>query len=131
MMVVLAIVGLAAAAVVLTIAPGGADARAEAERLAVRTAALRDRAIVEGRAMAVTISPSGFAFERRAAGQWAVLADGRLKRRDWPDGVRIDGATRVVFNRVGLPDHPAIVRVDTGDSAAVVRIDAAGDVTVE
>lgn len=130
-MVVLAILGLAAAAVVLTIAPGGADARHEAERLAVRTAALRDRAIVEGRAMAVTISPSGFGFEQRAAGQWTELADGRLKRRDWPEDVAIDGATRIIFDRVGLPDHPAEIRVTAGDSAATVRIDAAGDVAVE
>ena len=46
LMVVLALVGLAAAAVVLTMPPPDGGTRSEATRFAARVAALRDRAAV-------------------------------------------------------------------------------------
>ena len=70
LLVVLVIIGLAAGAVALTI-PGGEDkVRADATELASRIAAIRDRAIVEGRPLGIWIAPSGYGFEARGDEEW-------------------------------------------------------------
>lgn len=96
LMVVLAIIGLATAAVILTTRPTSANAREEALRFAARTAALRDRSVVEGRSYALWVSGSGFGFEQRRDGRWEPLTDGRLQQRDWAGSTAItaNGATQ-------------------------------------
>lgn len=135
LMVVLALMALAATAVVLTLRPGGGDARQQATQFAARTAALRDRAVVEGRSFGAWVTVSGFGFEQRIDGIWQPLEDGRLSRRDWPAGmaVSVNGASqgRVTFNRIGLPERPVTVALTIGDSSASVAIDASGDVRVQ
>ena len=59
LMVVIFIIGIASAAVVMTVRSPERGVRDEAERFAARVAALRDNAIVQSRSMAVTIRPSG------------------------------------------------------------------------
>ena len=134
MMVVLALIGLASAAVVLTMPAPGGGARAEATRFAARVAALRDRSVIEGRTHGVWVTASGYGFERRGAEAWLPLEDGRLSRADWRGGtaVTVDGAPqgRLSFNRVGLPDRPMRVDFRAGDAGAAVVVDAAGEVAV-
>lgn len=134
LMVVLALLGLAAAAVVLTMPAPGGGARAEAVRFAARVAALRDRAVVEGRPLALWVSASGYGFERRADGRWLPLDDDRLARADWKGGtqVTVDGAARgrIAFDPVGLPDRPLTVAFAAAGARAGVAIDAAGEVHV-
>src|SRR5690606_30071026 len=65
LMLVLAIMGLAAATVMLTLPDSQRGARDEADRLAARLAAVRDLAVIEGRGTAAVISASGYGFERR------------------------------------------------------------------
>ena len=135
MMVVLAIMGLATAAVILTTQPGSAHARDEAQRFAARAAALRDRAVVEQKSYGLWVSGSGFGFERRAADSWQPLNDGRLQQRDWAGSTAItaNGATqaRIVFNRFGMPDRPLALRLTSDGGEAQVIVDAGGDVRVE
>lgn len=134
-MVVLALLALAATAVVLTLRPSKADARAQATQFAVRTAALRDRAIVEGRSVSAWVTASGYGFERRVRGVWQPMDDGRLSRQDWTAGTAasVDGASqgRIGFNRFGMPDRPATIALTIGNSNAQVVIDASGDVSVQ
>lgn len=135
LMVVLALMALAATAVVLTLRPGGGDARAEAAQFAARTASLRDRAVIEGRGFGAWVTASGYGFERRVDGAWQPLDDGRLSRRNWPTGTAVslngDSQGRVTFNRLGLPDRSVTVALTSGDSSAQVIIDASGDVRVK
>jgi general secretion pathway protein H len=138
LMIVLALIGLAASVVVLTMAPPGGNARDDAIRLAARVAALRDRAIIEGRTHGLWVSPSGYGFERRIrtdeGPQWQPLTDGRLSRDDWREGTAasIGGAAtgRVSFDRVGLPDRSATIIIARSGTEASVVIDGAGDVSV-
>ncbi len=135
LMVVLMLIGIAATAVVLTIRPGGNDARAQATRLAVRTAALRDRAVIEGRAFGLWVTASGYGFERRVSGNWQPIDEGRLSRQDWQPGsaVTVDGTShgRLSFDRIGLPDRAMRIELAAGGDRASVIIDAAGDVAVQ
>lgn len=134
MMVVLALIGLAAAAVVLTLPPPGGNALDEATRFAARVAALRDRSVIEGRTHGLWVTASGYGFERRTADAWQPLDDGRLSRADWRNGtaITVDGSAqgRLSFSRVGLPDRPMQVDFRSGETAAAVVIDAAGEVAV-
>ena len=135
LMVVLAILGLATAAVILTARPNSANARDEALRFGARVAALRDRAVVEGRSYALWVSGSGFGFEQRHDGQWQPLNDGRLQQRDWAGSTAVtaNGATqaRVTFNRFGLPDRPLTMRLTSDGGEANITVDAGGDVQVK
>ena len=133
-MVVIAIIGLAASVVVLTLPPAGGGAVSEATRFAARVAALRDRAVIEGRGYGLWVSASGYGFERREGEVWAPLDDGRLARADWSGGTTatVNGQPqgRVAFDRVGLPDHAATVTLASGETRATIIIDAAGEVRV-
>src|SRR6185503_10002070 len=60
LMVVIVIVGLAAAAVVLALPERGGSLHAEAERFAARAKAARDDAILDSRAASVAIGPCGY-----------------------------------------------------------------------
>jgi general secretion pathway protein H len=138
LMVVLALLGLAAAAVVLTLPVSNGGAVAEATRFAARVAALRDRSVIEGRTHGLWVTASGYGFERRASGEdgpaWQPLNDGRLSRDDWRRGTAVmaNGAAqgRLSFDRVGLPDRSMRVEFTSGDTSARVIIDAAGEVAV-
>ncbi len=134
-MVVLAILGLAAAAVVLTLPAANGGAMAEADRFAARVANLRDHAILDGRSYGLWVSASGYGFEQRRDGKWQALEDGRLARSDWRAGtvVLVDGAAqgRLTFNRIGITDAPMRVTVRAGETRATVAIDAGGEVRVE
>jgi len=57
LMVVIFIIGIASAAVVMTVQSTDRGARDEAEQFAARVAALRDHAILQSRSMAVTVRP--------------------------------------------------------------------------
>jgi general secretion pathway protein H len=135
LMVVLALIGLAAAAVVLTMPAPDGGTRSEATRFAARVAALRDRAVIEGRAHGLWVTASGYGFERRVGDGWQPLDEGRLSRADWRRGTRVtvDGQPqgRLSFDRVGLPSRAMTVEFAAGDSGrARVSIDGAGEVAV-
>ena len=134
LMIVIVIIGLASAVVVLTLPAANGGARAEAVKYAARAAALRDRAVIEGRTMGLWATASGYGFEKRESGQWTPLADRTLARDDWNAGtaVSVDGGGqgRLSFNRVGLPDAPMTLDFTAGGTEARVVIDAAGEVAV-
>ena len=133
LMVVLAVLALAATVVVLTIPGSNARVTEEADRLAVRIASLRDLAIVEGRPLAVVVSPSGYAFERREADGWSALPGRAYARRDWPAGIRLtepaSGAPlRIAFDNVGTISAGASLAISDGSTAARLRVSTTGEV---
>ena len=134
LMVVLAILGLAATAVVLTIPGEERTVRSEADRLAARLAAARDVAVIEGRSISVNFAPSGYGFERRIDGAWQPLPGRAFEWRKWPSGIRFvagDGqaVARVRFDRIGTSPTPQAVVLSGGDAREIVRISAMGEVS--
>jgi general secretion pathway protein H len=134
LMVVLAVLALAATVVIMTMPGSNARVSDETDRLAVRIAALRDLAIVEGRPMALVISPSGYGFERRAAAGWEVLPGRGFARRDWPRGVRLtqpagSGPVRITFDPVGMTSARTALALGDGDVTTRLTVAVTGEVT--
>ncbi len=123
MMVVLVILGLAAAAVVLVMPEPGGSVQAEAERFAARAKAARDNAIVEARAAAIDVGSGGYVLSRRADGEWRETA-----RHDWARGTEAEGG-RTRFDTTGLAD-PLYVTLRRGDARAAVEIRGDGTIHV-
>ena len=129
LMVVLVILGLAAAAVVLAMPEPGGSLAAEAERFAARAKAARDTAILESRAVAVQIGRDGYEVARRREGAWQTQARYEWAERTAPDlpggapaGIRLDSTgfaepARVVLRRGG---DQAVIDI-TGDGTVHVR----------
>jgi general secretion pathway protein H len=134
LMVVIFIIGIASTAVVMTARSPDRGARAEAEQLAARIAALRDQAILQSRTMAVWVRPSGYGFETRSAGAWMPLSQAPFANKDWRRGtyVQMDGARqiRVAFDSTGLPSNAASIGLRRGDALVTVNLAATGDVRV-
>jgi general secretion pathway protein H len=119
LMVVIVIVGLASAAVVLTLPERGGSLRAEAERFAARAKAVRDGAILEARAASVAIGPGGYEIVRRRG---AV-------HYDWVEGTRPELSGRIHFDPTGLAE-PARLVLRRGERGAAIDIGEDGNVQV-
>src|SRR4051812_37602527 len=121
LMVVLVILGLASAAVILTLPERGGSLAAEAERFAARTKAARDDAILDSRAASVAVGPGGYEVTRRS----------EAAHYDWVTGTEpaLSGGRdgRIRFGATGLAD-PAQVVLRRG--GRVVAIDVGGDGSV-
>lgn len=134
LMVVIVILGIASAAVVLTVRDPMGSVRTEAESFAARTSALRDAAIIEGRDMAVAIGPQSYRFERRLGGQWVPLSEKPFAPVRWDDKTQArttgTGELRVVFDPTGLPSEPANISLVRGESSLAVSIKPEGTVHV-
>lgn len=133
LLVVLFILGLAAGAVALTIPTGSQDVRNEATAFAGKVAALRDRAILEGRPVGLWVQPSGYGFEAREDGAWLPLEESPFAAAaSWKNGVvaQTGSAPRIEirFDNVGMPSTPARIELTDGDDNAAVEIAANGDV---
>jgi general secretion pathway protein H len=118
LMVVLVILGLASAAVILSMPERGGSLVAEAERFAARTRAARDDAILDSRAVSISIGPGGYDVSRRT----------EAAHYDWVAGTQLDltGGRdgRIRFDATGLAD-PARVVLQRGGK--IVAIDVGGD----
>jgi len=128
LMVVLVIVGLAAAAVVLAMPDPGGSVQAEAERFAARAKAARDSAIIGSRPVALRISAAGYDIAERSRGEWRPAA-----HYDWAEGTEAEagggpaGGTR--FDSTGLAD-PLYVTLRRGGRRVAVEIGHDGGVHV-
>jgi general secretion pathway protein H len=128
LMVVLVILGLAAAVVVLAMPDEGGSLQSEAERFAARAKAARDNAIVESRPALLRVDAQGYSVARRARGEW--VEDARL---DWVNGTDvlaegIDGA-QSRFDTTGLAS-PLSVTLRRRNRQVAVAIEADGSVHV-
>ncbi|WP_338142987.1 GspH/FimT family pseudopilin [Sphingobium algorifonticola] len=135
LMVVIAIIGLASVAVMLSIPDPRGRVMDDAERFAARVAAARDNAIVGAQPMAVWVSPSGYGFERRRDRQWVPIEDKPFVTTDWRQGTSAvlgeAGQRQLIFDGTGLPDDILAVRLQRDGEAVTVRVDMAGKVLVD
>lgn len=130
LMVVLVIIGLAAAAVVLTVPPLQGSVRADAERLAARASLARDEALLQGRPISLVLDRRGYGFEQRRGAEWRALREPPFAPALWSGDVRPElprGETRqrISFDPLGAPE-PAVVRLREGRTGVQIVFDGQG-----
>ena len=123
LMVVLVIVGLAAAAVMLAVPEAGGSLTGEADRFAARAKAARDTAILESRAVALQIGRGGYEVARRDGGAWRTESHYDWAERTVPD-VAGSSEASIRFDSTGFSE-PARVILRRGSEQRA--IDIAGD----
>ncbi len=135
LMVVIAIIGFASAAVVLSIPDPRGRLVEDADRFAARLAAVRDLAVVEARPLAVWVSPSGYGFERYVDGRWIGSEDKPFRTTNWRAGTHAlaggEGARLMIrFESTGLPSETARIALEREGEQVSVTLDGAGRVRV-
>src|SRR5690606_9353841 len=88
LMVALAVIGLAGAAVALTLPSGDDGLAKEAETFAARLAHARDEAILGMRTVEVEVTARGYGFSRRRFEGWQPLEGRAFTAVDWGVGTR-------------------------------------------
>lgn len=127
MVVVVAIIGLLAGAVMLALPDTSGGVRVEAERLAARAKAAQEAALINARSTSLRIDGTGYLIAQSDGGQWRDMA-----RFPWEKGTQPDlaGSTgRTVFDATGLAE-PLEVRLRRGSDSAQVVISSNGDIEV-
>jgi general secretion pathway protein H len=133
LMIVLFILGIAGAAVVMTI-PGRDGLGHEADAFAVRLVRAREEAILGTRAIEVTATPQGYGFTRQHFAGWQPLQDGPFRNVMWEDGTRLllprgQQQATLRFDPVGAASETTLT-LARGDETVEVGVDAAGEVRV-
>jgi general secretion pathway protein H len=128
LMVVLVIMGLAAAAVMLALPEAGGSLAGEADRFAARAKAARDTAILDSRAVALQIGRGGYEVARREAGIWRAQAHYDWAQRTVPD-VGGAGEASIRFDSTGFSE-PARIILRRGEEHMAIDISGDGGVHV-
>ena len=128
LLVVIAVIGVAATAVVLSAPDPRPSISVEAERFAARLALARDEAVLTNRTVGVRLVSDGYRFETYDGSAWQPL-DGPLKAQVWPDGVSAPREGRLMFDASGLAD-PVAWRLELDGASVVVAVDGAGEVSL-
>lgn len=133
LMVVMAILGLASAAVVLAMPDPRGDLRGDAERFAARARAAQDAAVIEARDMALSVDGGGYSFARLDHGRWQPLSDKAFAPRRWSTDARAlvgdAGRARVLFDTTGGAE-PLDVTLVRDAQRIRIRLDADGTIRV-
>lgn len=130
-MVVLVILGLAAAAVATTL-PERRPALDDAERLGMHLRRVREEALLGTRMVELVADASGYRFQRHGSDGWEPLRDRAHAPRPWTQGVRLElpaGGRRasVRFDALGGAQPQALTLADANGRFRVT-VDAAGRV---
>ena len=135
LMVVLAIVGMAATAVVLTLPADDQRFVREAETFGARLLRAQEEAILGTRAITVTATAEGYGFTRQRFAEWEPLVERPFGNVLWADGTAplLPGDQRQVsfqFDPTGVAE-PASLTLRHGARQVRVAVDAAGRVVVD
>lgn len=135
MMVVIAIVGLASAAVVVAMPDPRGRLTDDAERFAARVRVAQDSAVIEARTVSVWIAPGGYGFDVYRRDGWQPMPERDLRVVQWSSGVRpiLAGVMRdrVVFDPTGLADRPLDLRLERDGQVVTIHIGTTGAVRVD
>ncbi len=129
LMVVIAILGLASAAVMFVMPDPRGSLVNEAERFAARAAHVRDEAVLSARDMQVETTAEGYGFSHRERGQWVVLSEKPLKSSVWNAGTKAT-ATRVRYDTSGMADQAQIVTLSRDGDSVTVQFALGGGINV-
>jgi general secretion pathway protein H len=131
LLIAVAILGMAASVVALSV-PSGEARRLQEEvaRLGALFRIAQDQARMEGRALVWEADDQGYRFaplDAEAARDWH---DELLRPRSWPFAVRRLEAQRIVFGREPLL-APATVRIATAEREVLLALDALGNLAMQ
>ncbi len=129
LMVVIAIIGVMAGAVVLSIPDPRGSLVAEVERFAAKTKNVRDEAIMTARSTRLETSSAGFGFAHQSKGEWADYAAKPLRKGAWQEGTTSSSNT-VEFDPLGLPDDPDVILFSRDGAQVKLSIGADGAVSI-
>jgi general secretion pathway protein H len=135
LMIVITIMGLAAAVVVLVMPDPRGRVRDDADRFAARVRAAHDTAIVGAHPVSVWVNAAGYGFDERAAAGWQAMSDKPLRVSQWSRGTRAipsngQGRDRVVFDSTGMADRPLSVQLTREGQSVRISIGTNGAVQV-
>lgn len=135
LMVVIVIIGFASAAVMLSIPDPRGRLVDDADRFAVRLAAMRDNAVVTAQPVAVWVSPTGYGFEEYRDGGWQGSDEKPFRTTNWREGTRAitgasEGRAMLRFDSTGIPSEAARFDLVRDDERVSVTLDGAGRVQV-
>lgn len=133
LMMVVAILGLAAGAVVLSVPDPRPSVAEDAERFAARLSRARDEAVLSNRPVAVEATPAGYGFSVFDGADWTPLIDGPFGTEAWTSGTIVtpaNGPVRVVFDPTGVAD-PATLTLARDRNSRTVTVDGAGEVRID
>jgi general secretion pathway protein H len=129
LMVVIAIIGVMAGAVILSIPDPRGTLVAEVERFAAKTQAVRDEAIMTARATQVETTAAGYRFAQRSKGEWADLPSKPLRAGPWQQGTAASAST-IEFDPLGLPDDPEVITFSRDGAQVQLSIGPDGEVRI-
>ena len=130
---VVAILGLAAGAVVLSVPDPRPTVAADAERFAARLTRAREEAILSNRPVAVEATADGYGFSVFDGAEWSALEEGPFGTETWTAGTTVasaDETMRLVFDASGVAD-PATLTLSREGKSRTVTVDGAGEVTLD
>ena len=133
LMVVLAIIGLLATVVAMTMTDGRPSGAQEAERFAARLVRARDEALMTNRTVEVAVSSRGYAFRVGGPQGWTPLEEGPFREVAWSPDTRLlatDAVEQVAFDPTGVAT-PADYVIMRGARSSRVTVDTAGNVRVD
>ncbi len=135
LMVVLAVVGLAAAAVVLTLPADDQRFVREAETFGARLVHAQEEAILGTRAVAVTATAEGYGFTRQRFAEWEPLVERPFGNVLWEGDTeallpRDQRQVTFQFDPTGVAE-PAELMLRNGATLLRVAVDATGRVHVD
>lgn len=127
-----AIIGLAAGAVVLSVPDPRPSVADDAERYAARLSRAREEAVLTNRPVAVETTAAGYDFFSFDGAEWSPLTEGPFGPEPWSDGLTVSPAepARMVFDPTGVAD-PATVTLSREGRAVRIAVDGAGEVTID
>ncbi len=130
LLMVVAIIGLAAGAVVLSVPDPRPSVAGDAERFAARLSRAREEAILSNRPVAVEATPAGYGFMVFDGTAWSALDEGPFGPETWTPGATVaPSQVRIVFDPTGVAE-PATLTLTRERNSRTVTIDGAGEVTL-
>ena len=132
LLMVIAIIGLAAGAVVLSVPDPRPSVAGDAERFAARLVRAREESILTNRPVAVETTPAGYAFMAFDGAAWSSLDEGPFGPETWTAGTTVEPSNppvRVVFDPTGVAE-PAVLTLTRERKSRTITVDGAGEVAL-
>ncbi len=132
LLAVVAIIGMAAGAVVLSVPDPRPSVAEDAERFAARLSRAREESILTNRPVAVEASQAGYGFQVFDGARWSALINGPFGPETWTAGTTLAPSgepVRVVFDPTGVAE-PASLTLTRDRNSRTVTVDGAGEVSL-
>ena len=127
---VVAIIGLAAGAVVLSVPDPRPSVAEDIERFAARLGRAREEAILSNRPVAVQATAAGYSFMVFDGARWSALDEGPFGPELWSAGATVEPLeVRVVFDPTGVAE-PGALTLTRERNSRTVTVDGAGEVAL-